>query len=178
MVCEGGWCHPKANYTTDSQWARNFIDKERGIHTETTQSAYSHLEMDHLWSGHVILIVSSTVNLQFHGWFVSISFKVSSQNVAAHVMAAVWPSSSYISSAWWGFQCLHGSTQGVALNTVYSLWEGTECPWLCLMTALLLFGLLCFPFFLHFLTSLIKLILWLKFFHRRKAGRGHGGQGP
>ena len=28
--------------------------------------------------------------------------------------------------------------------------------------------------FLHFLTSLIKLLLWLKFFHRQKAGRGHG----
>ena len=27
-----------------------------------------------------------------------------------------------------------------------------------------------FPFFLHVLTSLIKLILWLKFFHRQKAG--------
>ena len=36
----------------------------------------------------------------------------------------------------------------------------------------------CFPLFLHFLTSLIKLILWLKFFHRQKAGGGHGGQGP
>ena len=47
------------------------------------------------------------------------------------------------------------------------------------MTKLLLFGLLdCFPLFLHFLISLIKLILWLKFFHRQKAGRGHGGQGP
>ena len=33
----------------------------------------------------------------------------------------------------------------------------------------------CFPLFLHFLTSLIKLILWLKFFHRQKAGGGHGG---
>ena len=32
----------------------------------------------------------------------------------------------------------------------------------------------CFPLFLHFLSSLIKLILWLKFFHRQKAGRGHG----
>ena len=35
----------------------------------------------------------------------------------------------------------------------------------------------CFPLFLHFLTSLIKLILWLKFFHRQKAGWGHGGRG-
>ena len=34
-----------------------------------------------------------------------------------------------------------------------------------------------FPLFLHFLTSLIKLILWLKFSHRQKAGRGHSGVG-
>ena len=75
LVCEVGLCHPKANSTTDSQWAINFIDKERGIHAETAQSAYSHLEMDHLWPDHVILIVSSTVNLQFHGRFVSISLR-------------------------------------------------------------------------------------------------------
>ena len=31
--------------------------------------------------------------------------------------------------------------------------------------------------FLHFLTSLIKLTLWLKFLNRQKAGGGHGGQG-
>ena len=44
------------------------------------------------------------------------------------------------------------------------------------MTKLLLFGLLdCFPLFLRFLNSLIKLILWLKFFHRQKQGGGGGG---
>ena len=37
----------------------------------------------------------------------------------------------------------------------------------------------CFPLFLHFLTSLVKLLLWLKFFHKQKARGGHGGgQGP
>jgi len=35
----------------------------------------------------------------------------------------------------------------------------------------------CFPLFLPFLTSLIKFILWLKFFYRQKAGWGHRGQG-
>ena len=36
----------------------------------------------------------------------------------------------------------------------------------------------CFPLFLHFLTSLIKLILWLNFFQRQKAGEGQClGQG-
>ena len=36
----------------------------------------------------------------------------------------------------------------------------------------------CFPLFLHSLTCLITLILWLKVFHRPKAGGGHGEQGP
>lgn len=37
-----------------------------------------------------------------------------------------------------------------------------------------------FPLFLHVLMSLIKLITWLKFSHRQKAGRGRGRwpQGP
>ena len=35
----------------------------------------------------------------------------------------------------------------------------------------------CFPLFLHFLTSLINLILWLRFLHRQNAGRGHGASG-
>ena len=47
-------------------------------------------------------------------------------------------------------------------------------PWLCLMTEVLFGLLLLFPLFLHILTSLSKLILWLKFFHRQKAGRGRG----
>ena len=35
-----------------------------------------------------------------------------------------------------------------------------------------------FPLFLHFLISLIKFILWQKFFYRQKAGEGHEqGQG-
>ena len=33
----------------------------------------------------------------------------------------------------------------------------------------------CFPLFLHFLTSLIKLIRWLMFFHRQKASWGYAG---
>ena len=51
----------------------------------------------------------------------------------------------------------------MAQNILYSLWEGTKCPWLCLMTTSLLFSVLwLFSFVSAFLTSLIKLILWLK----------------
>ena len=61
---------------------------------------------------------------------------------------------------------------------IYSPWEGIKCPWLFFMAKLAMWSLLtvflCFCMFL----LLIKLILWLKFFHRQKAGGGHGGQGP
>ena len=35
----------------------------------------------------------------------------------------------------------------------------------------------CFPLFLHFCTSLINLILWLRILHRQNAGRRHGASG-
>ena len=48
------------------------------------------------------------------------------------------------------------------------------------MTKQLLFFVLfsCFLLLLHFLTSLIKLHLWLKFFYRQKAGGGQGEDKP
>jgi len=55
-----------------------------------------------------------------------------------------------------------------------SVSKGIKGPWLRLMTKLSSFG--CFPLFLHVLTALIKLILWLKFFLRQKSGRGHEGK--
>ena len=51
----------------------------------------------------------------------------------------------------------------MAQNAIYGPWEGTKGPWLCSVTTLFLFGLLCFPLFLHVFMSLIKPILWLKF---------------
>ena len=53
----------------------------------------------------------------------------------------------------------------MAQNIIYSPWgKKTQGPWLCLMTTLLLFSLLWLFFFVSaFPTSLIKLILWVKF---------------
>ena len=56
----------------------------------------------------------------------------------------------------------------------FTRYDLTTGPWLCLMSALLLFGLLCFPLVLQVLISWIKFVLWLKFFHWQKEGRGHG----
>ena len=76
------------------------------------------------------------------------------------------------SSTWWEFQYLQSSSKGVAQNFIHSPWGGTKGLWLCLMTAIT------WSLFLHFLTSLTKLILWLKFFYRQKAGWGHRLQAP
>ena len=60
----------------------------------------------------------------------------------------------------------------MAQNIIYSPWERTKGPWLCLMTTLLLF-ILCrlFSFVSAFFTSLIKLIFWLKFSTGKRQGK-------
>ena len=80
--------------TTDNQWATTFIDGGGGwaLYTETVQSALTgilKLVMGGLTS--IILIVLGTVNLQFQGWFVSISLSSSLRIVAADITATVWP---------------------------------------------------------------------------------------
>ena len=58
-----GWTSVQ-RLTPHNQWARSFIDRGRGLHAETAQSALtviSKLVMDDLTR--VILIVSSTINL-------------------------------------------------------------------------------------------------------------------
>ena len=47
-------------------------------------------------------------------------------------------------------------------------WGGTKGPWLCLTAQLLLWVLFDCYFFLHVLASMIKFVLWLKFFCRQK----------
>ena len=83
---------PKADSPpTDNQWARGFRDGGRGLHAETAQSAVTVvllLVIGGLTS--VILIVLSTVSLQFQGWFVPISLRPVLGIVAAYVVATAW----------------------------------------------------------------------------------------
>ena len=72
----------------------------------------------------------------------------------------------------------------MAQNIIYSPWERTKGPCLCLMIISLLFSLLrWFSSVAAFLMSLIKLTIWIVS-HRHKAGRGQpaagggGGHGP
>ena len=72
----------------NNQGARPFINKGRGLHAETAQSALTviwKLVIGGLIS--VILIVLGTVNLQFQGWFVSLYLRPILRTVAAYVMA-------------------------------------------------------------------------------------------
>ena len=96
----GAGSYPKADSPppatpSDEQWTRAFIDRGRGLHAETVQSALAvmlTLVMGGLIS--VISIVLSTVNLQFQGQFVSISLRPVLGTVAAYVMATVRSSCS------------------------------------------------------------------------------------
>ena len=63
----------------------------------------------------------------------------------------------------------------MAQTIIHSPREGTKGPWLSLMTKRLLFSPVGqFSFVSPCFSSLIKLTLWPKFFHRQKAGRGPG----
>ena len=87
---------PKANNSTPhSQGARAFIDGGRELHAETAQSALT-VFLKSVIAGltSVILIVLSTVNLQFQGRFIPISLRPVLGIVAANVTATVWPSCS------------------------------------------------------------------------------------
>ena len=94
----GAGSYPKADSPSpatpsDEQWTRAFIDRGRGLHAETAQLALAvmlTLVIGGLIS--VILIVLSTVNLQFQDQFVSISLRPVLGTVAAHIMVTVWSS--------------------------------------------------------------------------------------
>ena len=63
--------------------------------------------------------------------------------------------------------CLQNSSKGRAQSIIYSCWGRTRSLWLCWMSKLIILSCL-FSFSLYFLTSLIKLIIWLKFFCKQK----------
>ena len=92
--------------------------------------------------------------------------------VLATVIVAILPSSGHFSicktahKVWFRILSIGLEKELKVLDFAYSLNQ----------SCFVLFD--CFYLLLHFLISLIKLILWLKFFHKQKAGREHGGEGP
>ena len=90
----GGRRLSKGWLPTDGQSVgKSFIDRGRGLHAETVQSALTiilKLAIGGLIS--VMLIVLGTVSLQFQGCIVSISLRLILRIVAAYVMATVWSS--------------------------------------------------------------------------------------
>ena len=94
---------PFAHPPPENQGARAFTERGRGLHAETAQSALTViLKLVTAGLTGVILIVLSTVNLQFQGWFVSISLRPILGLVTAYVMATVSHHVNF--STWWGFQ--------------------------------------------------------------------------
>ena len=79
-------------HPTDNQWARASIYERRGLHAETAQSALTVI-LKTVIRGQIsiILIVLSTINLQFQGGFSPFSWGQFSE--LWHLMS--WPQSSY-----------------------------------------------------------------------------------
>ena len=100
----GGRCLSKADSPPmDNQWVRAFIDRGRGSHAETVQSALTiilKLAIGGLIS--VILIVLGTVNLQFQFHF----FEANSQNCGSLCHGYSLIIMKLTSPTWWGFQDL------------------------------------------------------------------------
>ena len=77
--------------TTSNQWGKSFYRQRRGLRAETAQSALTVI-LKLVVSGltGVILIVFSTVKLQFPSQFVSISLRPVLRIVATQIVGAVW----------------------------------------------------------------------------------------
>ena len=109
---------PKADSTPtptptprDNQWATAFIDRGRGPHAETAQSALTvilKLVICALIS--VLLIVLSTVSLQVQGPFFPYFSEANSQNCGSLCHGYSLVIMLLTSSTWWGFQYLQDSS--------------------------------------------------------------------
>ena len=99
---EGGLMS-KGQLSTSHQWARAFKGEFREGESEKG-GGYMQKPCSQLWQSSwnwscgglisVILIVLSTVNLQFQGQFVPVSLRPVLRTVAVHVMVTVWSSHS------------------------------------------------------------------------------------
>ena len=123
----------------------------------------------------IIMIVSGTVNLEFQGQFIPISLRPILRMVEVYVMAVVWSPCSYLLQPVGVSVSLRRLT-GYASMVSIALEKELKVLARWLNYYFVLFD--CFPLLLHFLTSLIKLVVWLTFFHRQKASRRHGEWGP
>ena len=84
------------------------------LHADTAQSALTViLKLVISVLSNVILVVLDTVSLQFQGQFVPVSLWPVLGTVAAHVLGAIWSSSSFLHLV---FQSLQDSSQDMAQN--------------------------------------------------------------
>ena len=137
-----------------------FIDRVGGLQAERIQSSL-HLQIGHQCSDQHRLGCCRYGESSFPGHTCSHFFAVSSQNCGSsspgHCLVAMQltsPPGVLVS-----IRQLWDKSQGMAQSIIYRPWENIKGPWLCLMTALLLYSVSgLFPFVSAFLTSLIKLI--------------------
>ena len=158
------------------KWGRVFIDGGRRLHAETAQSAL-------------------TVVLRLVTWWTDQChldcFRCSNSSIPASVCFHFFEGNSRSCDS-----CCHGYSLAITRLSLpppggaFIIYKRAHRTWLRILLRapeeelkmldfaywlnyyyLVCFD--CFPLFLHFLVSPIKLTLWLKCFHRQKAGWGH-----
>ena len=155
---------------------RAFTDGRRVLPAETAQTALTGICRWAVSGLTSAVRLSKCSQSSVPGSVCSRLLEASPQTVAACVVATAWSSCINFSTSW-GFPFLQKSSRD-RLTVLPMALEEELLKVLDLMTELSLFclaGLL--SVVRHFLTSLIKLIVWLQFLYRRKAGRGCGGGG-
>ena len=130
---------PKANssYPTpvNRQWVRDRVG-EGVTSRKRTVISNSHLQLIMSCLTNVVLVVSGTVIF---------SSKVSLFLFLWSHFSLFWQLISWLQSGHLylvGLSVSQGSSQDMAQNIIYRPWGEIKCPWLCLTTTLVLFGLL------------------------------------
>ena len=172
FILEPGTSYPKAD--PGQSGARAFIGRRGGFVQKQHRQLWRHLAVGPGGLSSSLLTVLITVCLQFQGQSVPISLRP----VLGMVAVRSGPQSGHHAVNVFhrvGFLCRQDSSQDTAQNMIYSPWGGTKHPWLCLMTLLLLFGLV---WLLSFVSAFSHFSDSLKFSYRQKACGGYGRERP
>ena len=142
-----GWdveSSPKSNspHPTDNQWARSFLYGGRGAPwRNSTVNSDNHLEINWSSDQHHLNCFQCCLS-SVPGLDGSHMPKANSQNCGSSCHGYSLVIMSLTFSTWWGFQSLQDSSQDMAQNIVHRPRGGTKGPGLCLVTKIVLFGLL------------------------------------
>ena len=167
--------HPTPPHPTDNQGGRVFMDRGRGLRAERAVSSGSHLEIGHQWSDQCHLDCFRYSQCSVSRPTCSHFLEASSQSCGHSYLGYGLVIVQLTSSTRWGFRvCKRAHKIQIRIVSIDPEKELNvlDSSWWLDYYYLVSFG--CFPLLLHFLTSRVKLILWLSFFTNKRQAEGMG----